>query len=195
MIPDRSREIQHIFRPYQDWYRAHPTDDERRLMLPVFCRELNRAEPEGDDGWGVLVKNDHPIRRFIPYDVLVWKPTLEHVDVLSATGPVWIEHGPIRRTWEWQSAKGLPEPPEPSIPLPDRPPTPDIPVKPPHPLWELVNDLQREHRILKELFTRQTEQLSILQRTVDELRIQFKQDFALSTNRVWGHAHTLRFRL
>jgi hypothetical protein len=63
-------------------------------VLRGLCGDLN-----GLDGgrWGLLLKNDGRI----PADILVWRPTREHFDVLSDFGPAWQNDGVIADNWNW----------------------------------------------------------------------------------------------
>lgn len=77
------------------------TDDSRRLILPYICAALNVV----DDGqWGLLEKQERT-PPFIPSDIIVWKPTMEHIDVMTGDGPVWINYGPVLNPrWVWVDA-------------------------------------------------------------------------------------------
>lgn len=105
-------------------------EDRRRQFLPVIIAEMPVSER---GNWGLLLKTDkNP--DFIPSDILVWRPTMEHIDVTSADTmpddtrvivPTWINHGVIGKTdgtrdkvgkWIWLDVKAanipaLPPPP------------------------------------------------------------------------------------
>lgn len=109
------------------------TDDTRRGLLYYICEALNRLD--GGE-WGVLVKGDRA--DFIPSDVIVYRSTLEHFDVLKGDpdGPSWQPHGPITNpTWRWERASTMlfapgngPAPGE--LPAPGDPPAPPAPPPP-----------------------------------------------------------------
>lgn len=93
------------------------TDDARRANLFAIARQLNAR---GDCCWGVLVKTDQGNK--IPADILVWRPTLEHFDVMSGSNPpgapvnpTWDPKGIVPNgRWMWQAAPdgSLPDPPQ-----------------------------------------------------------------------------------
>ncbi len=96
-------------------------DDARRAVLFEIVRRLNRA---GDCCWGVLVKTDQGNK--VPADTIVWRPTMEHFDILSGTPPgttqpasgTWGYSGVVSNgKWFWQAvpdaAPGPPPPPPP----------------------------------------------------------------------------------
>ena len=90
-IPNRTNEVAAIV--------AHPMDlfgseDGRRRILDVICAGLNVQD---GGNWGKLEK---PGPR-TPADIIVWRPTLEHADVLTDSGPMWHVHGPIQPDWKW----------------------------------------------------------------------------------------------
>lgn len=121
-------------------------EDRRRSFLLAFIDAMPAAERAE---WGLLVKTERN-PPFIPSDILVWRPTMEHVDVLTDKDlgngngqirPTWINNGVIgvapgtekkKGVWIWRSAadSGVPRlpidpptPPEPP-PIPPTPPTP-----------------------------------------------------------------------
>jgi hypothetical protein len=99
--------------------------------------------------WGVLEKrtsNPHSV----PYDILVWKPTREHFDVLTSypisgnkddtTGPRklvarWAPVGILpKATWHWCDWRATQTPIVPlagTIEEPEQPSTPPLPPPPP----------------------------------------------------------------
>jgi len=90
-----------------------PDDDARRayLML-VLIPKLNEREVIPGE-WGYLIKSDDGDR--IPADIIVWKDTLDHFDVLTDKGPTWGPHGKIKSSWKFGSVSRT-EPGEPGEP-------------------------------------------------------------------------------
>lgn len=107
--PDRSGDVARIVSQHSEAFRGDPAtvDDRKRALLPVIVRELNVQ----DGGrWGLLTKTDQGGK--VPADVIVWRPTLEHFDVLTDRGPMWGPHGPLQNpAWLWTAVTGSPEPP------------------------------------------------------------------------------------
>lgn len=96
------------------------SDEKGREVTRLVCGDLNLL----DGGqWGLLIKNDRN-PPFIPYDVLVWAPTREHIDMLSGRTPLWINNGPLPSpNWNWLACPpGIPTVPGPIITPP--PPLP-----------------------------------------------------------------------
>ena len=102
-----------------------PADEGRRANLYAIVRGLTS---QGDCCWGVLVKTDQGNK--IPGDVIVWRPTMEHFDVITGDGgPFWEAHGAVSNpAWIWQAVPGG----EPSTPAPPSQP-PVVVVPPPSP--------------------------------------------------------------
>lgn len=126
--PDRAVETAAIVNQHRDLFGS---DDRRRGILFYICAELNAAE--GDTLWGVLEKGDQG--NFIPSDVIVYRATMEHFDVLQGApdGPSWQPKGVIQNpTWRWTratvdlfapgTAPTTPPPEPPAPPAPPRPP-------------------------------------------------------------------------
>ena len=107
--PDRSGDVARIVSQHPEAFRGDSAtvDDRKRALLPVIVRELNVQ----DGGrWGLLTKTDQGGK--VPADVIVWRPTLEHFDVLTDRGPMWGPHGPLQNpAWLWTAVSGSPEPP------------------------------------------------------------------------------------
>lgn len=100
-MPNRSAEVAAIVAQHPQYFDG--TDDSRRDLVGIVARDLNATIPADGNNWGLLIKNDRT-PPFIPVDIIVWKPTLEHVDVLSATAAIWIEHPAIPPEWAWHPA-------------------------------------------------------------------------------------------
>lgn len=122
--PDRSGDVARIVSQHPEAFRGDPAtvDDRKRALLPVIVRELNVQ----DGGrWGLLTKTDQGGK--VPADVIVWRPTLEHFDVLTDRGPMWGPHGPVQNpAWLWTAVSGSPEPPA----GPADPPVPSVDLSP-----------------------------------------------------------------
>lgn len=107
--PDRSGDVARIVSQHPEAFRGDSAtvDDRKRALLPIIVRELNVR----DGGrWGLLTKTDQGGK--VPADVIVWRPTLEHFDVLTDRGPMWGPHGPLQNpAWLWTAVSGSPEPP------------------------------------------------------------------------------------
>lgn len=92
-----------------------PTDEGRRANLFTIIRALNKIDA---GQWGALVKTDQGNK--IPGDILVWRPTMEHFDVITGAGdPAWIPDGVITYApWQWfdvgdHAVIDVPDPEEP----------------------------------------------------------------------------------
>jgi len=122
--PDRSGDVARIVSQHPEAFRGDSAtvDDRKRALLPVIVRELNVQ----DGGrWGLLTKTDQGGK--VPADVIVWRPTLEHFDVLTDRGPMWGPHGPLQNpAWLWTAVAGSPEPPA----GPADPPVPSVDLAP-----------------------------------------------------------------
>lgn len=122
--PDRSGDVARIVSQHPEAFRGDPAtvDDRKRALLPVIVLELNVQ----DGGrWGLLTKTDQGGK--VPADVIVWRPTLEHFDVLTDRGPMWGPHGPVQNpAWLWTAVSGSPEPPS----GPADPPVPAVDLAP-----------------------------------------------------------------
>ena len=116
--PDRSAEVAAVFAQHPGVLDGPPetADDRKRAFLPVIVKALNVL----DGGhWGLLLKTDQGNK--IPADVIVWRLTMEHFDVLTDSWPMWGAHGPVSNPkWIWLRAAGEPEP----APIPTPAPTP-----------------------------------------------------------------------
>lgn len=93
--PNRQGEVSSLVAKYRALLDG--SDDKGRIVTGLICNDLNVV----DNGqWGMLIKNDRN-PPFVPYDILVWKPTREHIDILSGFNPMWIDNGLIRPEWSW----------------------------------------------------------------------------------------------
>ena len=109
-MPDRSSTVIGFYQTHPEYFvvddppGAH--DSVRRQSLPALITWLHHVHPEDRDQWGVLVKEDRNLK--IPCDVIVWAPTLEHVDISKADGGMWDPHDSIRvnggDAWHWAPA-------------------------------------------------------------------------------------------
>lgn len=95
---------------------AHPNlwtgSDNKRQLTGMICTTLNRI----DGGmWGLMSKDERN-PPYVPEDVLMWRPTRAHIDVLSDSGAVpWIVHTETPTTWSWISCGAPSDPP---VPIP-----------------------------------------------------------------------------
>lgn len=137
MVPNRAREVKAIAAKYPQSFG--PPDDtldaRRRLLMPIICKELNKLD---GGNWALLNRLDRqdedPKPGRLTSDVLVWKPTKEHVDVLSGSGAMWQVHPVITdpdwkieapELWpDWETLKPTPEPEPQPNPNPQPQPVP-----------------------------------------------------------------------
>jgi len=98
--PDRSATVRAFYASHPEHFTADRHDENRRKSLPALIAHLEAVNP-GDRGkWGVLVKHDRNDK--VPCDVIVWKDTLQSVDIMDATGGIWAPHdGTIRDGGDW----------------------------------------------------------------------------------------------
>jgi hypothetical protein len=108
-MPDRAGDVAAIVNAGLELFAQG--DAGRLELLKRICAVLNTHD---FGAWGLLEK---PGPR-IPADIIVWHPTLDHVDVLSDGGPVWIPRGTIAEDWRWILAPPPGEPPPPPPPPP-----------------------------------------------------------------------------
>ena len=94
IAPDRSQEVTTIVNNHRELFGS---EDGRREICRAVCKALN---PTDGGNWGLLLK---PPDR-IPADIIVWKPTREHFDILTDTDPTWIAKGVIPDVWQWVDA-------------------------------------------------------------------------------------------
>lgn len=125
-IPNRKAEVAAIAAKYPQSFGPpdETIDARRRLLMPILARELNKLD---GDNWFLMNRldrqDDDPRPGRLTSDVLVWGPTKEHVDVLSANGPMWHELGVITdpdwkiEAWtlwpSWDTVNPPPPDPEP----------------------------------------------------------------------------------
>jgi hypothetical protein len=143
--PDRSSEVAAIVAQHMQLFTG---DDGRRELVKILCRELNRQD---GGNWGQLVKHDQGDK--ITADILVWKPTREHFDVLTDTGPFWGANGVLSNpAWEWLAVDDVPNP-GPIVPTPG---TPDESDPPPflEDLTKAVTELAAEVASLRQAVQR-----------------------------------------
>jgi hypothetical protein len=101
--PDRSATVRAFYAGHPEHFTTDRHDENRRRSLPALITHLEVTHP-GDRGkWGVLVKTDRNLK--VPCDVIVWKDTGEHFDVMDSQGGLWNAHGPISvnggGAWFW----------------------------------------------------------------------------------------------
>ncbi len=122
--PDRSGTVAWVCEQHPEAFGSPAeTNDARRLDLlqEIIIPLLNGADFDWGS-WGVLVKDDQGGK--IPCDIIVWRPTLEHFDIMTGTGACWIPRGRVDNPhWRWQAVESPQEsapagPSEPSLPAP-----------------------------------------------------------------------------
>ena len=138
-IPNRSNQVKAIAAKYPQSFgddtpeQAKTLDARRRLLMPIIVRELNKLD---DNNWFLLNRLDRndedPKPGRLTSDVIVWGPTKEHVDVLSASGAMWGEQPAITdREWKLEHWSNWPSwddvNPQPSPDLMPNPETQPIP--------------------------------------------------------------------
>jgi hypothetical protein len=143
--PDRSAAVLAYYASHPEHFTADRHDENRRRSLPALIAHLETVSPADRGRWGVLVKTDRNNK--IPCDVIVWKDTGEHFDIMTSTGGMWASHGPISvnggGAWFWAPAsvvdangeeRALQGPPfdggTPPIPEPEPAPTRAIDLTP-----------------------------------------------------------------
>lgn len=129
-VPNRSKEIKAIAAKYPQAFGGDEAtlDARRRLLMPILCRELNKLDGEN---WFLVNRldrqDDDPKPGRLTSDVLAWKPTMEHVDMLSASGTMWHVLPPITdpdwrlehwANWPSWDDVNTPKPEPPVIPTP-----------------------------------------------------------------------------
>lgn len=177
--PDRSQEIKALF----DSGALTPipkTDEEgRRQNCYAVIRHLNTI----DGGqWGALRKKDRG--GFIPSDIAVWRPTMEHFDVLTGAGDAfWKPWGPVTNpSWEWM------EVPAGDIPVP--------PVEPPVEEPKEENDFAEQLAAMGVVVDALVEQLKAVKARLAEAERKFESHTHLvkvkiETNRKAFHVHVV----
>lgn len=132
-VPNRSKEVKAICARYPQAFGepGKTLDARRRLLIPIICRELNKLDGEN---WFLLNRldrqDDDPKPGRLTSDVLVWKPTMEHVDMLGGSGPMWqvhpkitdpqwkLEHWSNWPSWDDLQPQPQPQPEQPPLPFP-----------------------------------------------------------------------------
>lgn len=125
--------VQAVLDSHPEFATNPDRDDAKSKVLPFVVDALNTADAV--TGWGVLVKTDQGDK--IPGDIVVWRGTMQHYDVMTDTGAIWDEKGVVTNpAWVWRAPGPTKQPPI-DIP-PDVPPTPQ---QPPITVEELVNEI------------------------------------------------------
>lgn len=111
--PDRTKQVAEILSTLPVFPKTEQ-DIGRRANLYTIVRRLNAIEPSPE--WGVLTKTDQGGK--IPGDIIVWRSTLEHFDVITGDGkPYWKADGIVPSTkWSWTPVDGAPLPAPPTDP-------------------------------------------------------------------------------
>lgn len=154
-VPDRKGVIEQVLTRFGDRTEApaQQIDGIGRRLLPHFIEAMPADErPQ----WGVLRKSTGTF----PYDILVWKPTREHFDVLTsheAEGRpgfrrlrgTWGNAGVLPRPdWTWCDWRASTIIPLEEMTGPEVPEVPPVVVPPPS------TDLERRLRTLEERVNR-----------------------------------------
>jgi hypothetical protein len=141
--PDRRAEVRKAFESLTVQGEV-PGDEPRRQNLYAVGRYLNAI----DGGqWGILVKTDQRDKMpsgYIPADILVWRPTREHFDVIGGSGhPTWLAYGVLPKpAWVWREIP-------PSVVTPDPDPEPEPEPDPGEPsLIALLEELRAQIAVL-----------------------------------------------
>ena len=101
--PDRSATVRAFYAGHPEHFTVDRHDENRRRSLPALVAHLEAQHPTDRGRWGVLVKHDRNDK--VPCDVIVWKDTLQSVDIMDATGGMWGPHnGSIRDGGDWHWA-------------------------------------------------------------------------------------------
>jgi hypothetical protein len=135
-FPNRLAEVKAICADYPQAFGPPDAtiDARRRLLIPIIARELNKL----DNGkWFLLNRLDRqdedPKPGRLTSDVIVWGPTKEHIDVLSAKGAMWDEYPSITDPdWRLEHHSNWPSWDDITPPKPDPGPV-DPPPPPPPP--------------------------------------------------------------
>ena len=132
-MPDRRQDAQVVADAHPELWTG---TDNKRQLAGMICTVLNRT----DSGlWGLMRKDDRT-PPYIPEDIVMWRPTRAHVDVLHDSGVVpWIVHTETPTTWTWVSCGDTSTDPPPPSP-PPQPPLLDV-VWFQQKLMELHNEL------------------------------------------------------
>lgn len=105
-MPDRSSTVRQFYAAHPEYFTAERHDENRRRSLPSLIAHLEHVHPSDRGRWGVLVKTDKGNK--VPCDVIVWKDTGDHVDIMDSQGGIWGPHGPISvnggDAWFWAPA-------------------------------------------------------------------------------------------
>src|SRR3990167_320720 len=114
--PNRSAEV--VLITTAEATLPFPSEEARRdFLMGVLIPLLNQV----DSGqWGWLVKTEQGNK--IPADIIVWRPTMEHIDVLTDQGPMRHNHGPVTNpAWVAGPVESQPHPATGGLPLPTSP--------------------------------------------------------------------------
>lgn len=177
--PDRSDRIPVIIAFHVGLFAQG--EDGRRELCNIICRALNTTD---GGNWGRLVKKDRNPWGY-PADIIVWKDTREHFDVLTDTGPMWRAHGPMENPqWEWFAVPGDPVP----VPVP-QPPTPPVTPPTPQPPPPPSSDFERRVAYLEEYCKVNEIDMNQVRDVLTKLDKR-KGVVKGSTGRSYGHGHS-----
>lgn len=156
--PDRQRDVETFMNA--NVHRFNGTDDRRREVLFDLIRHLN-VQDNGQ--WGALQKTER-VPPFIPADIIVWRTTREHFDVLTDTGAIWRAVGPLtNHAWIWLQVEGA------NVPPPRPPPPPVVDLQP------LLNAIAALHVKVQHLEAQMAKESELREWRLQELGEQFMQ--------------------
>lgn len=138
--PERKADAARIIEAHRDLFGS---DEGRLKILAYVCAGLNARD---GGNWGLLQKNDQGGK--IPADIIVWRPTREHFDVLTDAGATWIEKGPVpSEAWVWIEAPRVEDAPPPN---PD-PPNPPAPPPSEEGIARIIDAIRAQTALLEQL--------------------------------------------
>ncbi len=114
--------VQAVLDSHPEFATNPDRDDAKSKVLPFVVNALNTADAA--TGWGVLVKTDQGDK--IPGDIVVWRSTMQHFDVMTDTEAIWDEKGVVTNpAWVWRAPGPTKQPPV-DVPQPPTQPQPEV---------------------------------------------------------------------
>lgn len=102
--PDRSGLVMQICNAHPEVFNVPPEQNDPS-RLAFLKSTLLPALIALDGQWGYLVKTDQGNK--VPVDIIVWKDTREHFDIMTGTGGAWQPRGVLTNpNWIW-SQEGI----------------------------------------------------------------------------------------
>ena len=133
-MESRQSVVQTVLDSRPEWRSTIDRDEAKAAVLAYVVDGLNKFDMT--DQWGILIKTDQGNK--IPNDVVVWKPTMRHIDVLPGEGikAIWDDKGIVNNpAWVWGKAPAIANPPV------VQPPTSQPPHEEPVTVEEMVSAL------------------------------------------------------